>query len=90
MVGYQADIGNGFWGDIYDKHRRGELMDGNLSTLQHLLKEDGWNSYIIRVWEVVMSSTLMVSKLVSMLRRIPKYPPVESLAFSCIAGEQQK
>lgn len=49
MIGYQADIGNGFWGDIYDEHRRGELMDGNLSTLRHLLKEDGWNSYIIRV-----------------------------------------
>ncbi len=25
MVGYQADIGNGYWGDIYDEHRRGKL-----------------------------------------------------------------
>lgn len=48
MVGYQADIGNGFWGDIYDEHRRGKLVGGDLSTLRHLLKEDGWNSYIIR------------------------------------------
>src|SRR5690606_23357613 len=45
MVGYQADIGNGFWGDIYDEHRRGTLVKGDLSTLKHLLKEDGWNSY---------------------------------------------
>jgi hypothetical protein len=49
MVGYQADIGNGFWGDIYDEHRRGKLVGGDLSVLKHLLKEDGWNSYIIRV-----------------------------------------
>jgi hypothetical protein len=48
MVGYQADIGNGYWGDIYDEHRRAKLAGGDLSTLRHLLKEDGWNSYIIR------------------------------------------
>lgn len=49
MVGYQADIGNGYWGDIYDEHRRGKLVGGDLSILRHLLKPDGWNSYIIRV-----------------------------------------
>ncbi|HEV7351249.1 DUF1080 domain-containing protein [Telluribacter sp.] len=48
MIGYQADIGNGYWGDIYDEHRRGKLVGGDLSTLRHLLREDGWNSYIIR------------------------------------------
>lgn len=49
MVGYQADIGNGYWGDIYDEHRRGKLVGGDLSTLRRILKEDGWNSYIVRV-----------------------------------------
>ena len=49
IVGYQADIGNGYWGDIYDEHRRGKLVGGDLSILQRLLKPDGWNSYIIRV-----------------------------------------
>ncbi|GGW50735.1 3-keto-disaccharide hydrolase [Arenibacter certesii] len=48
IIGYQADIGKGYWGDIYDEHRRAKLIGGDLSTLQHLLKEDGWNSYIIR------------------------------------------
>ncbi|MEN2283406.1 DUF1080 domain-containing protein [Algoriphagus sp. SE2] len=48
IIGYQADIGNGYWGDIYDEHRRGKLVGGDLSTLKHLLNEDGWNSYIIR------------------------------------------
>lgn len=49
MVGYQADIGRGHWGDIYDEHRRALLVQGDLSTLSQILKEDGWNSYIIRV-----------------------------------------
>ncbi|WP_286174828.1 DUF1080 domain-containing protein [Cytophaga sp. FL35] len=48
IIGYQADIGKGYWGDIYDEHRRGKLVDGDLSILKHLLKEDGWNSYIVR------------------------------------------
>lgn len=48
MVGYQADIGTGYWGDIYDEHRRGKLVGGDLKTLSHLLHENGWNSYIIR------------------------------------------
>lgn len=49
MVGYQADIGNGYWGDIYDEHRRGKLVGGELQTLKHLLRDDGWNSYVIRI-----------------------------------------
>lgn len=49
IVGYQADIGNGYWGDIYDEHRRGQLVAGDLSILKKLLREDGWNSYIVRV-----------------------------------------
>jgi len=48
IVGYQADIGNGYWGDIYDEHRRKKLVDGDLSILKQILNRDGWNSYIIR------------------------------------------
>lgn len=49
VVGYQADIGRGHWGDLYDEHRRALLVKGDLTTLRHILKEDDWNSYIIRV-----------------------------------------
>jgi Domain of Unknown Function (DUF1080). len=49
IIGYQADIGDGHWGDIYDEHRRGLLVQGNLRTVWHLLKRDGWNSYTVRV-----------------------------------------
>jgi len=49
IVGYQADIGNGHWGDIYDEHRRALLVKGDLTTLRHILRDGEWNSYIIRV-----------------------------------------
>ena len=49
IIGYQADIGDGHWGDIYDEHRRALLVSGDLSTLQHLINKGDWNSYIVRV-----------------------------------------
>lgn len=48
IIGYQADIGKSYWGDIYDEHRRAKLVSGDLVTLKHILNEDGWNSYIVR------------------------------------------
>lgn len=48
MVGYQADIGEGYWGDIYDEHRRGQLVAGKLDVLRAILNPTGWNSYIVR------------------------------------------
>lgn len=48
MIGYQADIGDGYWGDIYDEHRRGKLVSGNISSLTGILNPSGWNSYIVR------------------------------------------
>jgi hypothetical protein len=48
IIGYQADIGKGYWGDIYDEHRRAKLVSGDLSTLKYILNEEGWNSYIVR------------------------------------------
>lgn len=48
MVGYQADIGRGYWGDIYDEHRRGKLVTGDTKELMKTLVENGWNEYLIR------------------------------------------
>lgn len=48
MTGYQADIGRGYWGDIYDEHRRGKLIKGDTTELMKSLVEDGWSEYLIR------------------------------------------
>jgi len=49
IIGYQADIGKGYWGDIYDEHRRNRpLVKGDMTKLKPKLKEDGWNTYLIR------------------------------------------
>jgi hypothetical protein len=49
MIGYQCDIGQGWWGKIYDETRRnkvvGELVDAD--RLQAAVKVDDWNVYRI-------------------------------------------
>ncbi len=47
IIGYQADIGKGYWGDIYDEHRRGLLIKGKTAELFKNFTEDGWNIYKI-------------------------------------------
>lgn len=49
MIGYQADIGDGFWGGLYDEHRREQLVVGDMKQLNYVLRRNDWNSYIIRV-----------------------------------------
>lgn len=49
MVGYQADIGDGFWASLYDESRRNKLLvtaDSNI--VKAALKRNDWNDYEVR------------------------------------------
>jgi poly(3-hydroxybutyrate) depolymerase/prenyltransferase beta subunit len=48
MSGYQADIGEGYWGSLYDESRRNKvLVSGSQEALKVLNKND-WNHYTVR------------------------------------------
>ena len=48
MSGYQADIGENFWGCLYDESRRNKVLaPGSPEALEKLRKSD-WNHYVIR------------------------------------------
>ena len=47
IIGYQADIGKGYWGNIWDEHRRGLLAKGNTAEVFKSFKEDDWGTYTI-------------------------------------------
>ena len=48
MIGYQADIGQIYWGCLYDE-RRHKLLAGPAKEDQvNLFKKDDWNDYVIR------------------------------------------
>lgn len=46
MIGYQADIGPTWWGNLYDESRRRvTLAQPSGETLRQALKPDDWNDY---------------------------------------------
>ena len=49
MIGYQADLGPGYYGALYDESRRKEVLMGPDSlAVSRLVKADQWNDYEIR------------------------------------------
>lgn len=49
VSGYQADLGDGYWGALYDESRRNKILAApKAGTLDKVLKADDWNDYRIR------------------------------------------
>lgn len=49
MIGYQADMGQHYWGALYDESRRRKVLAGpNKTALMKVLKQGDWNDYRIR------------------------------------------
>jgi hypothetical protein len=49
VSGYQADIGQGYWGCLYDESRRNKvLVQAPAEELAKVVKKDDWNTYVIR------------------------------------------
>ena len=48
LSGYQADIGEGYWGCLYDESRRNKVLVAASERAQRALNKDGWNHYVIR------------------------------------------
>ncbi|WP_025764247.1 3-keto-disaccharide hydrolase [Dyadobacter tibetensis] len=86
MIGYQADIGKGYWGDIYDEHRRGKLVGGKLSTLRHVLNPEGWNSYTIRCKGSLHEIYINGIKTASYVEKDPSIPQKGVIAVQIHSG----
>ncbi len=49
MTGYQADMGEGYWGSLYDESRRNKtLAHPHAAVIKQIVKTNDWNDYIIR------------------------------------------
>lgn len=49
MIGYQADIGDGFWASLYDESRRNKLLSiADSAKVERLLRRNEWNDYEVR------------------------------------------
>jgi hypothetical protein len=49
VIGYQADIGQKYWGALYDESRRKKILAGPpAEEVPELFKPNDWNEYLIR------------------------------------------
>ena len=49
VSGYQADVGQSYWGALYDESRRKRvLVQPDKAVIEKLVKHDDWNDYVIR------------------------------------------
>jgi hypothetical protein len=49
VSGYQADIGQGYWGALYDESRRNKVLAGpSKEVIEKAAKPEDWNEYRIR------------------------------------------
>jgi hypothetical protein len=49
VIGYQADMGTGWWGALYDESRRNTVLKGpDQAAMKGVIKEGAWNDYTIR------------------------------------------
>jgi hypothetical protein len=48
MVGYQCDIGEGWWGALYDESRRNKVLIKPDPEAVKAVKRGDWNEYVIR------------------------------------------
>jgi hypothetical protein len=47
--GYQADMGEGWWGSLYDESRRNKILAAaDKAVIAEVLKPNDWNDYTIR------------------------------------------
>jgi poly(3-hydroxybutyrate) depolymerase/prenyltransferase beta subunit len=47
MSGYQADIGQNYWGCLYDESRRNRVLVQASDAALKALHKDGWNHYVL-------------------------------------------
>ena len=49
VSGYQADMGAGWWGALYDESRRNKVLIGpDQEKMKEVVKPSEWNDYVIR------------------------------------------
>jgi hypothetical protein len=48
VSGFQADIGENYWGSLYDESRRAKQLATAPPELEKTLRKNDWNTYVIR------------------------------------------
>jgi len=86
VAGYQADIGDGFWGTLYDEARRNKALATPRPEALKSLRREGWNSYSVDAKNAHIRLYLNGSQTVDYRETDPAIAPAGHFAFQIHAG----
>lgn len=90
MEGYQADIGQQYWGCLYDEHRRKKILAQAPPELFQKLKKAGWNQYTIRAEGNRIRLTLNGVTTVNYTEKDASLPATGLIALQLHSGPPMK
>lgn len=86
VSGYQADIGENYWGCLYDESRRNKVLVQAPEELSKVLKKDGWNDYMIRAQGNRVTLAINGLQTVEYTEKDPAIPADGILALQVHSG----
>lgn len=87
MVGYQADIGDGFWASLYDESRRDKLLAiADPEQVKKILRRNDWNDYEVRSEGRHIQIFLNGVQTVDYTEQDPAIPQSGHIAFQLHGG----
>ncbi len=88
MIGYQADVGAGWWGKLYDESRRRRVVGDHVDpAVAKAVKLDEWNVYRIRCVGPRIQLFVNGTKTVDYVEQDPKIPLEGLIALQTHSGE---
>ena len=91
MMGYQADIGDGFWASLYDESRRNKLLAvADTALVKRLLRPNEWNDYEIHTQGRRIRILLNGEQTVDYTEEDATIPQTGRIAFQIHGGGKAK
>lgn len=91
MIGYQADIGDGFWASLYDESRRNKLLAiADSAKVERLLRRNDWNDYEVRTEGRRIQIFLNGEQTVDYTEEDERIPQSGHIAFQVHGGGKAK
>ena len=91
MIGYQADIGDGFWASLYDESRRNKLLAiADSAKVERLLRRNEWNDYEVRTQGRRIQIFLNGEQTVDYTEEDESIPQSGHIAFQIHGGGKAK
>lgn len=87
VIGYQADIGQGWWGALYDESRRRRMLaQPKAGVIDKVLKPNDWNQYEIRCEGPRIRLYINGTQTIDFTETDPKIPMTGVIALQIHSG----